>query len=298
MVSPEEHIQFLYELAMSTGTSLDLKKMLRQSVSTILRKVNCSAGSVHLIRQEGENTYFFERVYSIPRNPERITKYQVALASIPERMTSIELAEAREELPIHGQIGYGRFYHIAELPGIGAPILLKNGKDIAPAVLKSLAPMFARLADAIIACLQNEELQRHRVNLEELVAAKSQELLKKYQLLEMEIRERKRAEKDKEALIDELQEALASVKTLKGMLPICANCKNIRDDRGYWNAIEVYIGKHSDTLFSHCICPKCAEELYGNEEWFKKNPPRPNPPEDPPYREASQAPSRRQKEIR
>jgi hypothetical protein len=69
---------------------------------------------------------------------------------------------------------------------------------------------------------------------------------------------------------DKLQEALASVKTLKGMLPICANCKNIRDDRGYWNAIEVYIGKHSDTLFSHCICPKCAEELYGNEEWFKK----------------------------
>ncbi len=54
------------------------------------------------------------------------------------------------------------------------------------------------------------------------------------------------------------------------MLPICAHCKNIRDDKGYWNAIEVYIGQHSDTLFSHCICPDCAEELYGKEKWFKK----------------------------
>jgi hypothetical protein len=67
---------------------------------------------------------------------------------------------------------------------------------------------------------------------------------------------------EKEELIGELQEALAKVKTLRGLLPICANCKKIRDDRGYWNRIEAYIGQHTDAQFSHGICPDCAKKLY------------------------------------
>jgi PleD family two-component response regulator len=66
----------------------------------------------------------------------------------------------------------------------------------------------------------------------------------------------------------QLQEALANIKTLKGLLPICANCKKIRDDEGYWNQIEEYIERHSDALFSHGICPKCADELYGKYPWY------------------------------
>ena len=66
----------------------------------------------------------------------------------------------------------------------------------------------------------------------------------------------------KEQSIHELQEALAKVKTLRGLLPICASCKKIRDDRGYWNRIETYIGKYSDVEFSHGICPECARKLY------------------------------------
>ena len=61
---------------------------------------------------------------------------------------------------------------------------------------------------------------------------------------------------------DKLQAALAKIKKLSGMLPICSSCKKIRDDRGYWNQIESYIRKHSDAQFSHGICPPCAEELY------------------------------------
>jgi len=60
----------------------------------------------------------------------------------------------------------------------------------------------------------------------------------------------------------ELKEAMAKVKTLSGMLPICANCKKIRDDKGYWNQIESYIAKHSEVDFSHSICPECAKKLY------------------------------------
>jgi PAS domain S-box-containing protein len=74
--------------------------------------------------------------------------------------------------------------------------------------------------------------------------------------------ERKETEDEKERLIDELQGALAKVKTLSGFLPICASCKNIRDDEGYWNQIESYISKHSDVLFSHSICPVCVKKLY------------------------------------
>lgn len=60
----------------------------------------------------------------------------------------------------------------------------------------------------------------------------------------------------------ELQLALANVKMLTGMLPICASCKNIRDDEGYWHQVEVYIRSHSEAEFSHGICPDCAVKLY------------------------------------
>lgn len=59
-------------------------------------------------------------------------------------------------------------------------------------------------------------------------------------------------------------------KTLSGMLPICASCKKIRDDKGYWNQIEAYITEHSEAKFSHGICPECMKKLYpgfvNNEE--------------------------------
>jgi PAS domain S-box-containing protein len=77
-----------------------------------------------------------------------------------------------------------------------------------------------------------------------------------------DITERKWAEEEREKLIVQLQKALAEVKTLKGIFPICASCKKIRDDEGYWNQIEAYISERSDAEFSHGICPECAKKLY------------------------------------
>jgi sensor domain CHASE-containing protein len=82
------------------------------------------------------------------------------------------------------------------------------------------------------------------------------------EVLTKEISERKRAEEEKERLILELREALAQVKTLKGMLPICASCHKIRDDKGYWNQVADYISTHTDVEFTHSICPECAKKLY------------------------------------
>jgi hypothetical protein len=64
------------------------------------------------------------------------------------------------------------------------------------------------------------------------------------------------------ALIVKLQDALAKIKTLRGLLPICASCKKIRDDKGYWSQIEVYVRDHSDAEFSHGLCPDCAQKYY------------------------------------
>ena len=78
----------------------------------------------------------------------------------------------------------------------------------------------------------------------------------------LDISERKSAEAEREELIRGLQEALAEVKELSGLLPICANCKKIRDDSGYWTQIEQYLHEHSGTRFSHGICPDCLKKFY------------------------------------
>ncbi len=70
-----------------------------------------------------------------------------------------------------------------------------------------------------------------------------------------------RANDEKERLLKDLQEALANVKTLKGLIPICAWCKKIRDDTGYWQQLEAYLREHSDAELSHGICPECAEKM-------------------------------------
>jgi PAS domain S-box-containing protein len=81
-----------------------------------------------------------------------------------------------------------------------------------------------------------------------------------------DITQRVRMEEEREKLIAELEGALAKVKTLSGMLPICASCKKIRDDQGYWHQVEAYVRDHSDVEFSHGLCPDCARRLY--PEWI------------------------------
>jgi hypothetical protein len=76
------------------------------------------------------------------------------------------------------------------------------------------------------------------------------------------ITKRKLAEDAKEELIIELEAAQEEVNLLSGLIPICASCKNIRNDKGYWTKIESYITKHSKAKFSHSICPNCAKKLY------------------------------------
>ena len=68
----------------------------------------------------------------------------------------------------------------------------------------------------------------------------------------------------------ELRAAMDEISTLRSTLPICAQCKSIRDDAGYWNRIEEYFEQHSTVDFTHGLCPDCEAELYGEEDWYQK----------------------------
>ena len=78
----------------------------------------------------------------------------------------------------------------------------------------------------------------------------------------VDITKRKHVEIDRDKLIKKLEDSLEKIKTLRGLIPICAACKKIRDDRGFWHQVETYIKDHSAAEFTHSICPDCWQELY------------------------------------
>jgi PAS domain S-box-containing protein len=112
-----------------------------------------------------------------------------------------------------------------------------------------------------------ETLRSSRDKLEEKVKERTAELTRMNEKLLQEIEERQKAEDRLACLVMELQEALTKVKTLSGLLPICASCKKIRDDKGYWTQVEVYVSEHTEADFTHSICPDCAQRLY--PEYYK-----------------------------
>jgi signal transduction histidine kinase len=99
------------------------------------------------------------------------------------------------------------------------------------------------------------ELKKMNRDLEKRIAERTGEL-------SIEVAERKRYGADRDRVIVELQDALAHIITLTGLLPTCASCKRIRDAENNWVQMEVYIQKHSDATFTHGICPECAKKLY------------------------------------
>lgn len=102
-------------------------------------------------------------------------------------------------------------------------------------------------------------------HLERLVRERTRALEQANGNLQNEIAQRRRAQAERELTIKSLEEALANVKTLSGLIPICAGCKKIRDDRGFWNQVESYVSAHSEARFSHGLCPECAHKFYPEE---------------------------------
>lgn len=107
-----------------------------------------------------------------------------------------------------------------------------------------------------------DELVSYKEQLEIKVRDRTEELEESNSMLSSEIDEKKKIAREKELLIQQLQESLDNIKTLKGLLPICSYCKKIRDDTGYWEAIDSYISLNSEAEFSHGICPDCLKKEF------------------------------------
>jgi hypothetical protein len=132
---------------------------------------------------------------------------------------------------------------------------------------RSIRVMDERFVLVLVEDLTREKIQLNenellRRELEKRVEQRTAELRKTNENLILEVAEREKAEQEREQVIVKLQQALAQVKRLSGFLPICASCKKIRDDKGYWQQVEAYIRDHSEAEFSHGLCPECAKKLY------------------------------------
>jgi len=133
----------------------------------------------------------------------------------------------------------------------------------------SLAQSFNNMIDNLHDARDREK--EYTQTLEQRVEDRTREITIKKEELKKTLQVRKQAEEALQQERDNLQKTLSEVKTLRGFLPICAHCKKIRDDKGYWNQIESYIRDRSDAEFSHGICPECAKKLYPDMDLYDDN---------------------------
>lgn len=144
---------------MAIGMSLDLDQMLRLSLTTLLRKLSCSAGAVYAVGWSEGRECTPEPIYSIPRMIEHHELFAEVLSKFPEFLERKRSTTGGELARISGSLGDNGHYHMVDLPGFGVLLLLKSGEDISPLVLKALQPLSVKLANACRACLQQRSLK-------------------------------------------------------------------------------------------------------------------------------------------
>lgn len=171
-----------------------------------------------------------------------------------------EVASLEAFIGRNGMETLGRSYEVSGLRRDGSTFPMDF--QVTEAFLGERKVFTIMLRDVTERYRAQEALRAAHAELEQRVAARTEDLQCALTQLQEEVQQRIKTEAEREELIGELQAALTEIKTLSGMLPICSSCKKIRDDTGYWSQIEVYIGERSDAEFSHGICPDCLENLY------------------------------------
>lgn len=222
-------LQVFYEIAMDIGLEPDLPATAKKSLSSYLHRLGCMAGAI----MRADSTGRLEPVICLPRNLPANQLYLAEMEKINSVISDGSMTGFLETLPIMGYSGGTNFY-IMELKGFGIILLLKSGEPFDQTILHGISRLNQKLAQA---CLANLYTVR----------------------LEATVQERT---KDLQETNSKLIESLAKVKVLSGLVPICAGCKRIRDDKGYWSQLETYVSQHSDAVFSHGLCPACIKRLY------------------------------------
>jgi PAS domain S-box-containing protein len=138
------------------------------------------------------------------------------------------------------------------------------GLLIAPANRERLKGKFGELEKKGESTFEISGMREDNANLVAEIHAKLMELNGKKIILSVarDITSRKEQEETRNRLLKELQEALSRIKTLKGLIPICANCKKIRNDQGFWLQVEDYVKQHTEADFSYGLCEDCVQKLY------------------------------------
>jgi PAS domain S-box-containing protein len=160
-----------------------------------------------------------------------------------------------------------------------AELLQLTVMDIHPAAeLAAVLEQFARLAREEISLITNIPMRRKDGSVFYADISASPVCLNQRDCLFgifRDITARQQAEAERERLIAELRQAMAEIKTMSGLIPICSGCKKIRDDKGYWNQVESYLAKHTDAKFTHGLCPDCTKIYFpGLEEDGSADPPK------------------------
>lgn len=231
-MSDRVQLQVFYEIAMELSPEATLQNTARKCLSAYLHKLGCMAGMV----LRAENSSGEERLTPVAAMPQNLLENEIYTAErdkIREMVKSGGMAALLASLPIKGLINDGHFY-LLTLKDFGALLLIKKGEPFDITVLHNIKRLNDKLAQACIAGLYTDRL-------EATVQARTRDL-----------QETNR----------KLTESIANIKTLTGLLPICASCKKIRDDKGYWNQIETYVREHTEAEFTHGLCPACMHKLY------------------------------------
>ena len=165
-------IRTFYEIAMSIGNSLDTIEMLRSSLWTYLKELDCTAGSVFWIKKKINNEFFTENIFSIPYTIEVNEEYREIFEQLPKSFSLEQLNDFKKSLPIIKQGSQHRLLYIMDLPDFGFFILVKNVENISEEILEGLVQLNSKLARALLACVQKQALEESELkykNLSELL---------------------------------------------------------------------------------------------------------------------------------
>ncbi len=166
-----EQLQLLfYEIAMSIGNSLDLRTMLKESLGTYLRKLNCSAGGVLIRHKTPEGLIQYVPAYTIPSNIDRASLFGQVNDRLLRPMEDEAHARFQSGLPLHEDHGSTHLY-LMDLPGFGLLFIIRDSSDLSVFTLKSLGPLNAKLANACLACCQKEEITAVNERLRAIVSS-------------------------------------------------------------------------------------------------------------------------------
>lgn len=161
MLTSAEQIQIFYEISMSIGTSLDLHKMIKTALFTYLKKLNCAAGAVLQLKKEKPGDFKCHKIYSIPRNIESLKSYKETF-NIFKLSGDIETLETNKKMLPYRSPGSNNFQtgHLMSLPEFGILFLSTNKNAFDDYIIHSIIQLNQKLAQACIACIQNESLKK------------------------------------------------------------------------------------------------------------------------------------------